>query len=144
MNNYDYCKNYNWMDANRKDLRDYYDRLNLLVYDLKNGDEEIDSWIVTNILNVAHRLLTHTFEEDYIKVPEAHVYEVRLELTLISDEYLDVEVEAYSKEEAKALAIAMYNNGEVDMSEQYASGSMDTTLDTSSVENWQVEVKKSR
>ena len=68
-------------------------------------------------------------------------YEVRLEFTVQESEFLDIEVDADSREEAIKKAIEKYENDDHD--DGYYSGDYtESTLDRHTQQNWNVEEKE--
>lgn len=65
-------------------------------------------------------------------------YAVRMEFNIKSVDLLNVEIEAESKEEAKKMALKMYENGEVEEN-YYASDTYDSEVSTETISDWVVE-----
>jgi len=65
-------------------------------------------------------------------------FRVRLEYTVITSEFADIEVDANNRQEAIAAAIEIHKNDRYGEIERYAGDDVSTSLDEHTKEDWNV------
>ena len=66
-------------------------------------------------------------------------YLVQVPFIVVSDDYMDVEVEADSETEAKYTALYRYLNDEDMDVDMYSGNSFNSTIDSDNIDTWNVE-----
>ena len=67
-------------------------------------------------------------------------YNIRVEFDIVSTDYLDVKVNANSREEAINQVLKLHEDGNLDMSDMYASDHMDSSI-SENTDDWIVDVE---
>lgn len=123
---------------------------NCIVKSVKEGNSLLT--VITdygNEVTLPMHLVSKYFHTYYKQAPNTHKhftlaqpkptkkYLVRLEFKVVSCEFIDITVNAKDAEEAKQVAIKRHNE-DPQWSEMYAGDSIETTLDTKFIKDWEV------